>query len=597
MAICLPTCCGFREGWFDRQRVEDDFQNTYGVPRPEIEHVVVLMLENRSFDNIFGNMMDKRYASGEVKPSRWDVHAQAGKRLQKDYKNIVKARDGTKTAFPVWSCDPKKENIFSPEAMGVPNGDPAEKFAMLNQCVYEDWDPDENAEVTLGGFAQMYYEREMHDEEELGHTFPDRTDFHKKRSPAMHCFLEEQVSVFTELGKAFGVSDTYFASAPCQTWPNRLFAMTGHCYGYVNNLADKGTTYDHDKMKVPQTMARLAQFTGTVIFDKLLRNGVEYSIYAGDCPLSVALSRQLNGEDEMERTYGYSDFKKHVSEGYLAPFTWIEPQYLKHGESMPTDMHPPHNVLHAQKLVADVYNTLRENDEMWSKTLFIVNCDEGVGVFDHVPPPAAPHPGHGEHHIFHDQHHPDHFAMNPFERYGTRTCCLLATPLLNPNSVVRPDDETEDFPFDHCSVIRTVLDLFVGTDAHLTDRDKLAPSIAPYLLTSARKGDLGPKPLYHKEPPKHDPTELREGPSRGGCHNVQQLMDMTDQTFSKGDGAEDEAEDSKVQGWLQACQRKAHGGAASACKGYTSHLAHYNALKHSDGTDGALISMADENES
>jgi len=560
------------------------------------------MLENRSFDNIFGNMMDKRYASGEVQPSRWDIHAQAGKRLLKDYKNTVVARDGTETEFPVWSSDPKTENIYSPELMGLPNGDPAEKFWLLNQCIYEDGDPDEESEITLGGFAQMYYEREMHDEEELGHTFPDRTDFKKKRSPSMHVFLEEQVSVFTELGKAFGVSDTYFASAPCQTWPNRLFAMTGHCYGYVNNLADKGTNFDHDKMKVPQTMLRLAQFTGTVIFDKLLRNGVEYSIYAGDCPLSVALSRQLNGEDEMERTYGYSDFKQHVSDGFLAPFTWIEPQYLKQGEFMPTDMHPPHNVLHAQKLVADIYNTLRENDEMWSNTLFIVNCDEGVGVFDHVPPPAAPHPEAGEDHIFFDQKHPDQaFAMNPFERYGTRTCCLMATPLLNPGSVVRPDND--DLPFDHCSVLRTVLDLFVGTEAHLTERDRLAPSIAPYLLTSARKGDLGPKPLYHKEPAKnadgshHDPTETRYGPSRGGCHNVEQLMAMTDVTFAKGDGTiKGMGDNSMPQMWLEAAQRKLHGGAVTAVQGYSSHLAKYNALKMADGTDGALISMADDSE-
>merc|ERR1719454_98618 len=144
----------------------------------------------------------------------------------------------------------------------------------------------------------------MHDEEELGHTFGDRTrypstdptvDSNEVRSPAMHCFLPVQVSVFTALAEEFGVSDTYFASAPCQTWANRLFAMTGHCYGYVNNLADKGELYAHDKMDVPKTSARLMQFYDDVIFDKLLRHGVEYSIYCGDCPLSVALSRQMNG--------------------------------------------------------------------------------------------------------------------------------------------------------------------------------------------------------------------------------------------------------------------------------------------------------------
>lgn len=74
---------------------------------------------------------------------------------------------------------------------------------------------------------------------------------------------------------------------------------------------------------------RLMQFHNEVIFDKLLKHGVEYSIYAGDFPLSVALSRQLNGTDEAERVYPFGSFKQHVADGHLAPYTWIEPQYLK----------------------------------------------------------------------------------------------------------------------------------------------------------------------------------------------------------------------------------------------------------------------------
>lgn len=531
MGAILPTChacslCG--EHYHDREKVEDEFLAAYGVPRPDIEHVVVLMLENRTFDNIYGSWMDKRMQKGEVQPSRWDVHGLAGKRLYQDYKNSVKPRasdTNRPTDFPVWSVDPQREDPFTSAAMGVPNGDPAEKFELLNLAVFEDADPTVDAPVTLGGFAQQYYEREMHDLEEEGHTFADRTDFQKKRSPAMHVFLPEQVGVFTELGSAFGVSDTYFSSAPAQTWPNRLFAMNGHCYGYVNNLADKGETYDHDKMKAAPTAMRLMQFHNEVIFDKLLKHGVEYSIYAGDFPLSVALSRQLNGTDEAERVYPFGSFKQHVADGHLAPYTWIEPQYLKQGDSMPNDMHPPHNVLHAQKLVADIYNSLRGNEELWSKTLFIVNCDEGVGVFDHVPPPKAVHPGAGEDHMFIDQIRPSKMASNPFDRYGTRTPCLLATPLLAPNSVVRPD-EGEEYPFDHCSVIRTVFDLFISPDAYLTERDRLAPSIAPYLLTTARK-DLGPQRINCREPPPDDTTRLLTGQQkeeRGGCHNVQDMF-------------------------------------------------------------------------
>merc|ERR1711879_722705 len=103
--------------------------------------------------------------------------------------------------------------------------------------------------------------------------------------------------------------------------------------------------------------------------------------------------------------------------------------------SAPTDMHPPHSVNNGQKLIAEVYNALRANDEAWSKTLLIVNCDEGVGIFDHVPPPKAIDPRKMYMHRFYGQRRPGHMKSNPFTRYGTRTLCLLATPLLDPRAL------------------------------------------------------------------------------------------------------------------------------------------------------------------
>jgi len=153
---------------------------------------------------------------------------------------------------------------------------------------------------------------------------------------------------------------------------------------------------------------------------------------------------------------------------------------------------------------------------------------------------------------------------------------------------VRPDDDAE-FPFDHCSIIRTVLDLFVGTEACLTERDYQAPSIAPRLLSKARDGDLGPNPLYRKEPPTDDPTKKRpQGGQRKGCHSVAHLMEMTDETFKTEDDEDDSADD--PTGWLigkMAPGRKKK-GAPWTIGGFSSHLATYNALMNADLTDGTL---------
>jgi len=599
-----------------RNEVEEDFLKKYGMPRPNVEHVVVLMLENRTFDNVFGVFMDRRYQSGEIERSSWDRN---GKPLY-EYSNIVNKCDkktlqkirsvaddagcfacaeqflrclhsaaskspiqvdqhlpllkkhkrythGEPHVFKVWSRDPKTEDIFSEKAMGVPNGDPAEKYHLLNCCLFEKKHvfKQEMAAPTMGGFAQQYYileqahlEQEYKSKSSLRHKlyrrlsgqgdkdleeeverWADSTDFEKKRSPAMHVYLPEQMSVFTQLATVFGLSDTYFASAPCQTWPNRLFALNGHCYGYVNNLAYAGGDYDEEPNITFGTIRRMYQFNKLTLLDKLLQAGVDWAVYAGDWALALLLHRSLHTLEAIERKYQYQQLRSHVESSTLPEFTWIEPQYLEAGGKPPNDMHPPHNTLYAQELVRDVYNTLRSNEEIWKKTLFIVNCDEGVGIFDHVSPPLAPNPGkQTTRHPFIDQHRPHRLTSNPYERYGTRTPCLLASPLLDPGSVLRPDKkfsatpEGKLYPFDHTSVIRTVLDLFVGTEHYLTERDRQAPSFAPYLRQTARE-DLGPLDVkLPSQPPALHPSKA--GKKRNQCHNVSLLAKTIE---GEGDGS------------------------------------------------------------
>src|SRR6185312_2401865 len=55
----------------------------------------------------------------------------------------------------------------------------------------------------------------------------------------MHYFTPDQVPVISQLAKAFGVSDQWHASAPCQTWPNRFFVHTGTAGGYTDNNVDE----------------------------------------------------------------------------------------------------------------------------------------------------------------------------------------------------------------------------------------------------------------------------------------------------------------------------------------------------------------------
>jgi hypothetical protein len=97
------------------------------------------------------------------------------------------------------------------------------------------------------------------------------------------------------------------------------------------------------------------------------------------------------------------------------------------------DDHPPHDVMRAEKLIADVYNALRGNEELWRSTLLVIFYDEHGGFYDHVSPPSASPPD-------------DHREEYAFDRLGVRVPALLISPWV--------DSRIEHTLFDHTSLLR-----------------------------------------------------------------------------------------------------------------------------------------------
>jgi len=208
------------------------------------------------------------------------------------------------------------------------------------------------------------------------------------------------------------------------------------------------------------------------------------------------------------------DFAADCVNDELPEYCWLEPNYDP-ADPKANDMHPPSNVLNGEKLIKDIYNSLRGNEAVWNSTLFIVTCDEGVGSFDHVKPPPAVDPVVGEydhHYVAQNDGCPDEFtttgekyeegkgltkAANPFKRFGTRVPNLIMSPFIKPRSVIRPfghDEGKAKYPFDHTSILRTVQDLFLGDPGEaLTERDRNAPSFVHALESTIV--NMGPEKL------------------------------------------------------------------------------------------------------
>jgi phospholipase C len=380
--------------------------------REGIEHVIVLMLENRSFDCMLGTL----YPSGP------------------DFAGLT----GTETnvylgqSLPVWN-----NSDMGPTTACIPDPDPGELFTDMNVQLFGAGNAPNNAPPSMSGFVENY--------------MMQTTDGQNHDPTAvLHYFTPEQVPVISTLAKAFGVCDQWYASAPCQTWPNRFFVHTGTAQGWIDN----------SHFPIP--------FPAPSIFRRMEDCGKSWHVYFHDVPQSLLL-RDIWLETALHFRF-FDQFLVDARNGTLPNYTFIEPRYFTDLPNclMPNDGHPPHNVAFGEQLIATAYNAVRSSP-CWKKTLLLITYDEHGGCYDHMPPPLAPKP--------------DAFTQDGFDfsRYGVRVPAVIVSPYMPPGSTVRvqPDGlphQGPPFPFDHTSILSTLRQLF-DLGEPFTGRDAVAPDL------------------------------------------------------------------------------------------------------------------------
>ncbi len=400
---------------------------------PDIRHVVVLMLENRSFDCMLGQLY----------PASKTFDGLTGMET-----NIWHSGNEP-TTVPVWT-DP----MMGPGSVLVPDPDPGELFADIRQQL----SGTPGSGVAMGGFVDNYMAQPA-------------TETPSSPDAVMHYFTQAHVPVISQLARAFGVSDRWFASAPCQTWPNRLFAHTGSAGGDVNNTAQ------HVPYMMPTTFERVAAATGKT-----------WGIYFHDVPQTATLGRLWAHPGSFHK---FDDFLLDAASGNLPSYSFVEPRYFADTvhNRMPNDQHPPHNVADGEELIATLYNALRAGPG-WRHTLLILTYDEHGGCYDHVLPGNAASPGGPT---------PDGFS---FDRFGVRVPAVIVSPYVKAGSIIRAPGST---PFDHTSIFKTLQEIFGLDPSPLTPRTAAAPSLLGAL--SASPDNDGPASVSSAAP-QADPAEV-----------------------------------------------------------------------------------------
>lgn len=390
--------------------------------RDPIEHVIVLMLENRSFDQMLGDFQRKYPTLDGIDPGspprREVVDGHPYEQLPT---NVRRA-----------SYDPNHELASVLRQIGAP---PAvrgvdcrqkllRRLVLVGRLIVRswivwawDWVRERLQGRVMRAEAPPAYE--THFVAEYVRSFPASTT--AQRNEIMGYFPAGALPALHQLAEHFTICDRWFASVPGPTWVNRFFLHTGTARGIArmpNDASDFGG---------------FALYDQRTIYDELNAHGKTWRIYFHDTPQSLVLVGQWKSENKLN--YAHIDRLEADAADPAADFpafVFVEPQYA--GDNA-NDDHPPYDVMAGDKLIARVYNAVRSNDALWRSILLIVLFDEHGGYYDHVEPPAAPQP--------------DGCTLEyAFDRLGVRVPAVLVSPWVAAG--VFPSDKS--IHFDHTSL-------------------------------------------------------------------------------------------------------------------------------------------------
>lgn len=396
-----------------------------GAIFPQVQNVVVVMFENRSFDNICGWL----YEDGIKQPSLY-LPSNGPQRF-----------DGLNTTFwnpsnaPYFDGQPATKVPVAGGSSGytIPDPDPKETFDNVTYQLYGPEGPNPTPKWPMQGFVVNYQQATSSAANQL-----------------MESYLPSQVPVISALAQNYAVSDAWFSSVPSQTLPNRSFAHAGTSNGNVDN----GGPPDPFEWNVSS------------IFNVLHSVGASWAVYS-DAILTPSLTRtffpKLWDPFLDDHFKGFGSFQAACANNSLPQYSFIEPMFLLD----PNDEHPPHDVSKGEQFLYQIWEAVSESPG-WNNILLIITYDEHGGCFDHVLPPmgavtpdAASRPGH---------------KGFLFDRFGVRVPTVVVSPFIQAGSVFRSNTAT---PYDHTSILATLRDWLGLSKADMLPSERIA--VAPNL--------------------------------------------------------------------------------------------------------------------
>jgi len=334
----------------------------------DIDHIVILMQENRSFDHYFGTLSGVRGYD--------DSHAMLlanGRPVF--YQPDELAREGFVLPFHLDTKTTSAQRLHD--------------LSHAWDVLHASWD---------GGRTDRWI---------AAHRRSDGAS-----APlTMGYYTREDLPFYYALADAFTICDGYHCSLMGPTNPNRYYWMSA--------------TIDPDgKYGGPATNNRGRRYTWETYPERLERAGVSWRIYRSEStaqyPVGLDVIMNFGAFQDAARTSGLYENAAKVRDtatlladlhsGNIPSVTWIVPPYdrCEHPDMLPAA---------GEDYVHQILEALWSNPKLWARTAFVIVYDENDGLFDHVVPPTAP-PG-----------TPGEYVEGVPIGLGFRVPCLVISPL------------------------------------------------------------------------------------------------------------------------------------------------------------------------
>ncbi len=311
----------------------------------DIEHVIILVQENRSFDHLFGSY---RGVTGFADP------------------NALPLGDGSGLS------------VFAQP--GYPGGYDGDHLYPFHLDSYKNGECTNDINHSWGP-QHSYWDGGKMDGFVSGHLAADGS----ANGPlTMGYYTRADLDFYYALADAFTICDHYFCSVIGPTDPNRLYTFSA-------TLDPQGTHGGPILSTSSTRVERFGTLSWTTMPEQLAARGISWKVYGnpdgnyGDNVLPYFKQYQTNpalAARALAPTYP-GTFQTDVASGQLPSVSWVLAPLI-------ASEHPPAPEIYGESVAADVLRTLVANPGVWKKTALLITYDENGGFFDHVPPPLAP---------------------------------------------------------------------------------------------------------------------------------------------------------------------------------------------------------------